>query len=143
MSRATPQMLVLAQSLIAYEARGDKSAETKAGAAFRVCERLRPYLATFMGTTGFRSLLARALALANAEVAWLRSVDLKPDGSLEGLHELEARVDREKLEKGSVVLVAQLLGLLVAFIGEKLTLHLVRDIWPKLSLNGFEKGDKK
>jgi hypothetical protein len=43
-----------------------------------------------------------------------------------------------------VVLVAQLLGLLVTFIGEDLTLGLVREIWPKLSLDksGFGKGSK-
>ena len=43
-----------------------------------------------------------------------------------------------------IVLLAQLLGLLVAFIGETLTLHLVRDIWPKTTLNdmGFDNGDK-
>ena len=37
-----------------------------------------------------------------------------------------------ELSRGSVELVAQLVGLLVAFIGEKLTLQLLLDIWPKL-----------
>ena len=39
--------------------------------------------------------------------------------------------------------VAQLLGLLVTFIGEELTLRLVREVWPKLSPNNldFGKGD--
>ena len=43
-----------------------------------------------------------------------------------------------------MVLVAQLLGLLVAFIGETLTLRLVREVWPKLPLNDldFGRGDK-
>ena len=35
---------------------------------------------------------------------------------------------------GIVVVVAELLGLLVAFIGEKLTLQIVSDVWPKLPL---------
>jgi len=64
---------------------------------------------------------------------------------LEGLEELQAQVDPEEMAEGSVVLVAQLLALLVAFIGENLTLQMVREVWPKLSLNDldFDKGDKK
>jgi hypothetical protein len=34
-------------------------------------------------------------------------------------------------------MVAQLLGLLVAFIGEDLTLHLVREVWPKIVVDGL------
>ena len=125
-----------AKRLIDYEARGDESFETKkTPAAFYVCEKLRPHLSTFMGNAGFRALLARALALANAEVAWLRAVHVKADGSLEGLDELAAQVDPKEMAEGSVVLVAQLLGLLVAFIGENLTVRLVREVWPKLSLS--------
>ena len=135
----------LSQCLIAYETRGNKSSETKTPAACLVGEKLRPHLATLMGNVGFRALLSRALALANAEVPWLRAVHVKADGSLEGLDELEAQVDPDEIFEGCVVLLAQLLGLLVAFIGENLTLRLVREVWPKLSLNDldFGKGDKK
>jgi hypothetical protein len=41
-----------------------------------------------------------------------------------------------------VVLVAQLLRLLVAFIGETLTLRLVRESWPKLSVNDSDLGER-
>jgi hypothetical protein len=97
-----------------------------------------------MGKVGFRELLSRALALANAEVPWLRAVHVKADGSFEGLDELGAQVDPDEIFEGRVVLLAQLLGLLVTFIGEDLTLRLVREVWPKLSLNNldFGKGDK-
>jgi len=130
--------------LIAYETRENKSSETKTPAAFHVSEKLRPHLMTVIGNTGFRALLSRALALANAEVPWLRAVHVKSDGSLEGLDELEAQVDPEEIFQGRVVLLAQLLGLLVAFVGEKLTLRLVREVWPKLSLNDLhlDIGDK-
>jgi hypothetical protein len=132
-----------AERLIAYEARGNKSSETNTPAAFLVGEKLRPHLATLMGNVGFRALLSRALALANAEVPWLRAVRVKADGSFEGLDELGAQVDPDEIFEGRVVLLAQLLGLLVAFIGEDLTLRLVREVWPKLSLNDFNfgKGD--
>jgi len=140
MSRATPQMRDFAERLIAYQTRENKSSETKTPAAFHVFEKLRPHLAAVMGYTGFRALLSRALALANAEVPWLRAVLVKSDGSLEGLDELEAQVDPEGIFEGRVVLLARLLGLLVAFVGENLTLWLVREVWPKLSLNDLDLG---
>ena len=38
------------------------------------------------------------------------------------------------------MIVAQLLGLLVTFIGEPLTLRLVRDAWPNASVAGLDTG---
>jgi hypothetical protein len=142
MSRATPKMRDFAERLIAYEAKENKSAETRTPAACLVGEKLRPQLAALMGNVGFHALLSRALALANAEVPWLRAVHAKADGSFEGLDKLE--LDPQEIFEGCVVLLAQLLGLLVAFIGEHLTLRLVREVWSKLSLNNldFSEGDK-
>ena len=144
MSRATPAMRNLAKCLTAYETEGNKSSQTKSPAAFFIGEKLRPHLVTFMGNVGFQALLSRALSLANAEVRWLRTVQVKADGSMEGWDELEAKVDPDEIFEGRVVLLAQLLGLLLAFIGEKLTLQLVREAWPKLPLNNsdFGKVDK-
>jgi len=138
MNRATPQMRYFAKRLMTYEAGENKFAGTKSPAVFHSCEKLRLHLATFMGHTGFHTLLARALALSTAEVPWLRAVRLKADGSLEGLEELQAQLDPDEFFEGGVVLLAQLLGLLVAFIGENLTLRLVREVWPKVPLNDFD-----
>lgn len=134
-----------AERLIAYETAGNKSFKTKIPLAFLFDERLRPHLATLMGRVGFRALLSRALILANADVPWLSAVQVKTDGSLEGLGDLEARVGQQEFLNGCVILLAQFLGLLMTFIGEDLTLRLVRDLWPKLPLNDFDfgKGDKK
>ena len=142
MNRATPQIRDFAGRLIAYDAR-----EIPASAppvAFPVPERLRPYLATLMGNGGYRALLLRSLALASAEVSWLGAAQVAADGTLEGFDELEAQVDLGGIAGGRVALVAQLIGLLVAFIGEKLTMQLVREVWPSLppeDLN-FSKGDR-
>ena len=94
-----------------------------------------------MGNGGFRALLSRALALANAEVPWLRAVHVKADGTLEGLEALHAQLDPAEFLEGRVVLLAQLLGLLVAFIGPSLTLRLVGEIWPQISLNDLDFGN--
>ena len=140
MSRATPTIREFARLLSAYEARGNKSARTKPPAAFPVSDKLRPHLATLVGNAGYRALLARALGLAGGEVPWLRGLHVKVDGTLEGLEELHAKVSADEFIKGRSVLVAQLLGLLVAFIGENLTLRLVQEIWPKVPLDNLDFG---
>jgi hypothetical protein len=133
-----------ARRLITYETLEVKSFKTEAPAGFPVCEKLRLHLATFMGKTGFHTLLARSLALSTAEVPWLCAVRARADDSLEGLEELHAQLDPEEFSEGELVLLAQLLGLLVAFTGEKLTLRLVREVWPEILLDDwdFEEGNK-
>jgi hypothetical protein len=137
-------MRSIARRLMAYETSGAESSDTETPDGFPVFERLRPHLATLMGNAGFRGLLSRALALANEEVRWLRAVHVKSDGTLEGLPELQAQLAPAQFAEGRTVLLAQLLGLLVAFIGEALTVRLVHEAWPDLSHSelNFGKGDK-
>jgi hypothetical protein len=128
----TPELKEFAGQLLAFEASSVKPADAKNSSAFRVCEKLGGPLGKLTGVRGFRSLLSRALALAGAEVPWLRGLHVQADGSLEGLAALEEDLDRSGIVLGETVLVAHLLGLLVTFIGSALTQGLVRDIWPKM-----------
>jgi hypothetical protein len=130
-----------AKRLMANETGGNKPYGAKILLAFAVCEKLRQHLATFMGHTGFHTLLTRALALATGEVPWLRGLRVKADGALEGLEELQKQLDPDELFEGGVTLLAHLLGLLVSFIGENLTLRLVREVWPKVPLDGLDFGN--
>ena len=139
MSRATP-LRDVAKLLSAYEARRNKSSSKKPPAAFPVSDKLRPHLTTLVGNAGYRALLARALTLASGEVPWLRGLHVKADGTFEGLEELHAKLDADEFIQGRSVLVAQLLGLLVAFIGESLTLRLVQEIWPRVPLDDLDFG---
>src|SRR5476649_2675743 len=107
MRQTTPQMREFAEHLIAFETRGNKSAGKKTPAAFAVCEKLRPPLATLMGNAGFHALLSRALARAAADAPSLRAVQVKADGSLRKSDKLEVQADPAELANGSVVLVAQ------------------------------------
>jgi hypothetical protein len=134
----------LAERLIAAESRGEKSPEVP-GAISLVVERLRPDLQTLMGSMGFRALLSRALAKASAEYAWLSALHVKSDGSLEGLSqlELESHVTSGTIADGRAALLAQLLGLLTSFIGESVTLRLVRNIWPNVPLGDLDSGEGK
>ena len=91
-----------------------------------------------MGVDGFRLPLSRALALANDEVRWLKAVHVTADGSLEGLGEIEAQLSQDEIAQGEVLLIAQLLGLLLTFIGEALTSRLVQEAWPELSSSDLD-----
>jgi hypothetical protein len=129
-----------AKRLLEYETLRNESSEAKTPAGFHVTDKLRAQLATLMGKVGFRALLSRALALANAEVSWLGAVNVNGDGALEGLEALHAQLDPAEFREGKVVLLAQLLGLLEAFIGPGLTSRLVGEIWPEISFDDLDSG---
>ncbi len=134
-----------ARRVIESEAAEHASSKAALPAAFRVCEKLRSHLTTLMGKTGFQALLARALVLGAAEEPSLRSVSLGPDGGWQGLEGMDALKKTKSVDGGGVVLLARLLGLLTAFIGEQLAVRLVREIWPKLPLDDLDlkTGDAK
>ena len=97
-----------------------------------VIERLRISLAKFAGGAGFASLLRRALVLASADVPSLQSVKIGADGRLEGIEQVAADTGTGALgDEAAVAITAQLLGLLATFIGESLTLQLLRESWPE------------
>jgi hypothetical protein len=130
MNRATPKMQAFAERLIAAEAMGSNETVANVLPAFGgVVGKLRQPLASLTGEAGFRSLLSRALALARDDVRWLRAVHVKADGSLE-CPDL-AQLGKAEIARGEAALVAQLLALLVTFIGEPLTLRLVENVWPE------------
>ena len=128
----------LAQRLLAYQNVAGNASEPTEFAAFGVCERLRQPLITLAGLAGFRSLLSRALTLARAEAPSLSAVQVAADGSLKGLDELEPQIDidKEQARDRGTILIAQLIGLLLTFIGEGLTLRLVQDVWPEAAFEG-------
>jgi hypothetical protein len=131
-----PESRHLAQRLLAYEAVAGENSEPAESAAFRVFAKLRLALITLAGLAGFRSLLSRALTLARADAPDLSAVEVAADGSLKGLDELASQA-QEETQEGGVVLLTQLIGLLLTFIGNDLTLRLVQDVWPEASFDGM------
>src|SRR4026207_1518799 len=121
MNRPTARMRDFAQGLVAHEAEENKSSGIKALLVFgAVVDKLRRPLIILAGSQVFRSLLSRALALAIDEVRWLRAVHVKADGSLECPAEI-AQLDQKEIAHAEAVLITQLLGLLLTFIGAALT----------------------
>ena len=135
MNRVAPQIWKVSERLLAYETRENLTQAVRTPAAFLVCEKLRLPLATLMGRAGFCALLSRALTLTNLEASWPGVVQVNEDGTLDGLAQLEAQIARKEFVEASVVLIARLIGLLVAFIGEEMTLRLLHEIWPEVALS--------
>lgn len=127
-------MRALAQQLLALEAASQSESNPHSHAGVRVCEKLRISLTRFAGADGFTALLRRALALAQADAPLLQTLKLDGDGRLHGLEDLAS----DEVSAGSDAathVIAHLLGLLATFIGEHLTLDLVREAWPELAIN--------
>jgi hypothetical protein len=104
-----------------------------------ISEKLRIPLTRFSGAEGFASLLRRALVLASAEVPTLQSIKVGADGRLEGFEELAADTETAAgASEAAVAITAHLLGLLSTFIGEPLTLRLIREAWPDTSLDDIQ-----
>jgi hypothetical protein len=97
--------------------------------AVRVCETLRVSVTRFAGADGFAALLRRALALARAEVPTLQTVRIGTEGRLEGFEQLAA--DTGGGSEAAITITAHLLELLVTFIGEPLTMKLMREFGPQ------------
>lgn len=143
MGSTSSQSRELAKRLIARELARGKSAKSEATATAtqsvsppaRVCEKLQGVLTAFAGVTGFRTLLARALVLAAQEEPSLKGVRVLETGALSGLEGVQAR-------GAGVALVAQLLDLLIVFIGEPLTLQMVRGAWPEVPAGEIRFGKK-
>lgn len=132
MNRASPQIRSLAKQLQALEKAQNLSGDVDESASFLTIDKLRLNLSLLMGRTGFQALVARALRLSTPEVPWLSTVRVVGDGELEGLTAARTSVNAAVFSSGEVVLMAQLIGLLVAFIGQTLTLRLIKQLWPQL-----------
>ena len=130
-----------ARRLLVAEAAAGKTSMSTESTVFRVYEKLRRSLCALAGVAGFRSLASRALTLAKAEAPSLSAMQVTADGTLQELGETESQSDKHHAGDGEVILIAQILGLLIIFIGETLTLRLVQDAWPEAGLENCNSGD--
>jgi hypothetical protein len=123
----------LARSLVASVTDAGTNSPQSGPATVRVYERLRQQLGASVGVDGFGALASRALALAKSEAPRLGAVQINANGDLRGLGEVEAQAE-EKGEAG-ILLIAQLLGLFLTFLGEATTLRLIEDL--RLQVDGM------
>ena len=134
---AAPGMRDLAHRLLTYEAGSGKNSEPMESKTLRVYEKLRQSLSAVAGVTSFYSLACRALVLAKSEASSLSAAQIAADGSLRDFGKFEPQIDIDKdraseyqAGEQGIILIARLLGLLFLFLGEALTLSLLRNAWP-------------
>jgi len=139
MNRITPKEREIARLLLAARGRtahqpADEASMPPTSEAIEALQIIQNHMADLIGERGFRALFERALTLAKEEVPWLEAAT--PDSELifEHLDELSTQMDRDIFHEGEVILLANLIELLVVFIGPKLTLKLLSEDWPQLPI---------
>jgi len=118
----------LARSLVTSEADANATSLQTEPATVRVYERLRRQLGAPVGVDSFQALASRALSLAKSESPRLNAVQVAADGGLRGLGEVESRIEEDEGSEAGIILIAQLLGLFLTFLGEATTLRLMEDL---------------
>jgi hypothetical protein len=118
----------LARSLVACETDVNTTSLHTEAATVRVYERLRRQLGVSVGGDGFQAFASRALALAKSESPRLGAVEVTANGGLRGLGEVESPTDTDGDGEAGIILIAQLLGLFLTFLGEATTLRLIEDL---------------
>jgi len=133
----------LAQRLLSYEASAGSTSASAEITTLRVYQKLRHSLGELAGSAGFQALASRALTLARSEVPSLSAVQVGADGNLEGMSSIEPSISAEmdRVHEGGIILISRLLGLLFIFLGEALTLSLLRDAWPDAALDDRNSGN--
>jgi hypothetical protein len=118
----------LARGLVSSEVDANSNCLHTEPATLRVYERLRRQLGAPVGIDGFQALASRALTLAKSESSRLSAVQVTPNGDLRGLSEAESQADADTVGEAGIILIAQLLGLFLTFLGEVTTLRLIEDL---------------
>jgi len=135
----------LAQQLLDHE-RGQRDTPVELVPAMDgAFQRLHEHMLNLIGQEGFQALLARAAHLTRAEAGWIESITIQT-GPVLTLNGLAERIESEgaaEVIDGLVLLLANLIGLLCTFIGEPLTMLLIRRIWPEVPLEDPDSGSKE
>ena len=132
-----------AARLIGYESDVGRGSEAAESPALSVYKKLRQSISLFAGAAAFESLAFRALMQAQAEAPRLWAAQITEDGSLEGLSDLKSQINNDMDLAGDegAILIARLLGLLHIFVGEALTLSLLRLAWPGVAFDDLSLGN--
>jgi hypothetical protein len=139
---ATPAHRELARWLLAREMDDPRAPTDPAGAAEAACRKLSHRVARLVTVVACQALMGRALHLARRDFPFLEGVrpGPSPDVCLEGLAECVRGVEPARATEGLATVLANVLGLLATFVGDEITLRLVRDAWPDARLGGADAG---
>jgi hypothetical protein len=131
-ARETTPLQQLALRVLAQHAGPAADAEALAAAARRAYDDLVRVSAPLIGQVGVDALIGRALHLAQREYPWLaqtRDPELRT-GSIDQIIVCLEQQDPAVAIEAAGAVFGRLTGLLVTFIGEPLTMGLLRVAWP-------------
>jgi len=143
MNPATEKERNLAWRLLRQVAGSEQSPEGLVEATERVFDRLYRHLGAVVGPAGYAALVARALHLTTRQFAFMGNVRGEAradDFVMDGLRASVLGRDPAEARPSQVTLLANLIALLVTFVGEDLALRLIGQAWPETTgkIPGFE-----
>lgn len=128
----SPENAVLrpvAISVLTSRARSGADVATVAATATAAYDDLADVLVPLIGQLGLDSVTTRALHLAQREYPSVRAEGTDQDGALAQVTVWLKQQDADSMEAAATIL-STLGGLLITFIGEPLTMRLLRKAWP-------------
>lgn len=123
----------LARAIVAIETRGAADAPRLAAAIEGAITRLRELVSPLVGAVGIDVLLVRAMHLCRGQ-AWLDTI-VSSTRQPPAPAALVAVIEREgagPVKDATEMLLTQVIDLLCQFIGEDMTVRLVRTVWTDL-----------
>lgn len=130
MSRPSATTVEKAKRLLASEGAPWSTSEECAAASWRIYEKLNARLAPLLGRAGVQALFVRSAKLAQAEFPSLGEIATPEALTRLGacLQALESTVAAE----AAATLFGTFLELMTTFIGERLTVLVLRSAWPEI-----------
>jgi hypothetical protein len=126
----------LAQQVVALECARDESKSDPIQSAENACEKLRAELGRLVGVSGYSTLLAHARTQAMAEDACLEALQINLEGAITWVSNGSPAPARDKRARALEALLAHTIGLLIVFLGDAVSLRLLRNVWPEALVEG-------
>jgi hypothetical protein len=142
MKRPSDPQVERAKRLLALEGEWEADAEECAEAAGRVYDKLADQLAPLLGGAGVQAMFVRSAKLARGELPFLAELVPAIEGSGEGATGLRAyllTLEPDAATQAATVLFGTFLDLIISFIGDRLTVQVLRGAWPKIDETPDEK----
>jgi len=142
LGKAETRWAALARRLLEHEVAGRLEPAALAEATERACVRLHERLVPLIGPDGFRIMLANAVEITRSEHSFLQAIDTRAELNGCFTHLAEAVKGRRTEEALTAMagLLGEFIGLFGSFVGEALTLRLVRQTWPEIAWEGTGRG---
>lgn len=125
----------VSRGIIERETAGSDDPARVAEGVERALRHVQDLFSNVIGPGGFEGVLTRAVHLAQAGCQWLERTDVTvtPTVTLTDLASTAQREGTEQVKAGATHLLGTFLALLATFIGEELTLSLLRGRWEAMS----------